>query len=175
MKWILASASPRRKELLRELIPEFEIIPSRAEEIVEGAPPPEQLVQLLAKQKAEDVAKTPEAAGKAVLGSDTVVALDGEIAVGYVGYLGIIDEYEITNVATHPDYRRLGIGSALIGALVEKAERNGILRITLDVRESNAPAIALYEKFGFAPCGKRKSFYSNPREDALVMEWKPNQ
>ncbi len=103
------------------------------------------------------------------------VALDGEIAVGYVGYLGIIDEYEITNVATHPDYRRLGIGSALIGALVEKAERNGILRITLDVRESNAPAIALYEKFGFAPCGKRKSFYSNPRENALVMEWKPNQ
>lgn len=103
------------------------------------------------------------------------VALDGEIAVGYVGYLGVIDEYEITNVATHPDHRRLGIGSTLIGALVKKAKQNGVLRITLDVRESNAPAIALYEKFGFAPCGKRKSFYSNPREDALVMEWKPNQ
>ena len=103
------------------------------------------------------------------------VALDGEIAVGYVGYLGVIDEYEITNVATHPDHRRLGIGSALIGALVKKAKQNGVLRITLDVRESNAPAIALYEKFGFAPCGKRKNFYSNPREDALVMEWKPNQ
>lgn len=78
MKWILASASPRRKELLRELIPEFEIIPSRAEERVEGTPAPERLVQLLAKQKAEDVAGMPEAAGKAVLGSDTVVALDGE-------------------------------------------------------------------------------------------------
>ena len=99
-------------------------------------------------------------------------ALDGHRVVGYVGYLGVIDEYEITNVATHPDYRRQGIGAALIGALLDKAAKNGTARITLDVRESNAPAIALYEKFGFTPCGRRKGFYSSPREDAVVMERK---
>ena len=100
------------------------------------------------------------------------VALDGKTVVGYIGYLGVIDEYEITNVATHPDYQRQGIGTALLAALVEKAKQNGIVRITLDVRESNTPALALYEKFHFSPCGRRKSFYSAPREDAIVMEWK---
>ena len=99
------------------------------------------------------------------------VAFDGDQVVGYIGYLGVIDEYEITNVATHPDHRRQGIGAALIGALMEKAVANGILRLTLDVRESNTPAISLYEKFGFIPCGKRKNFYTKPREDAIVMEW----
>lgn len=97
-------------------------------------------------------------------------ALDGDMVVGYIGYLGVIDEYEITNVATHPDYRRQGIGAALLSALAEKAREQGATRITLDVRQSNAPAIALYEKFNFTPCGIRRNFYSNPRENAVVME-----
>ena len=79
MHWILASASPRRKELLKQLIPAFEIQPATGEEQVEGNPTPAQLVVQLATQKAEEVANTPQAHGKAVLGSDTVVALDGEV------------------------------------------------------------------------------------------------
>ncbi len=79
MEWILASASPRRRELLAELLQSFEILPSQAEEIVEGSPSPETLVKILAKQKAAEVVSRGAAAGKAVIGSDTVVALDGEI------------------------------------------------------------------------------------------------
>ena len=99
-----------------------------------------------------------------------LVALDGERAVGYVGYLCAVDEYEITNVAVDPEYRRRGIGESLLSALLTRARENGIVRVTLDVRVSNTPALALYQKLGFASCGTRKNFYSSPREDAQVME-----
>ena len=97
-------------------------------------------------------------------------AVLGERAVGYVGFLSVLDELEITNVAVHPDHRRQGIGDALIDALIKHAQSIEAVRITLEVRVSNVPAIALYEKFGFVPCGTRKNFYSNPREDAVIME-----
>ena len=79
MQWILASASPRRKELLAELIDNFEIIPSLAEENMEGDFTPEALVKGLAELKAKEVALRPENAGKMVIGSDTVVAFDGKV------------------------------------------------------------------------------------------------
>ena len=79
MEWILASASPRRRELLAELIEEFEVCPSKGEERVEGMPAPEALVKILATQKAKEVASLERAKDKAVLGSDTVVAIDGEV------------------------------------------------------------------------------------------------
>ena len=74
MEWILASASPRRKELLAELIKDFEIIPSQADESVQGYVSPKTLVGYLSAVKAEEVVKRPENAGKIVVGSDTVVA-----------------------------------------------------------------------------------------------------
>ena len=77
MKYVLASASPRRKELLAELISEFEIIPSMADESVQGYNSPHALVRYLASIKAEEVAKRPENAEKIVIGSDTVVAYKG--------------------------------------------------------------------------------------------------
>ena len=79
MQWILASASPRRKELLAELIDEFEIIPSLADENLEGEFTPENLVKALAELKAKEVAIRPENVGKIVIGSDTVVAFDGKV------------------------------------------------------------------------------------------------
>ena len=79
MDWILASASPRRKELLRELLPSFGVIPARGEERADLSLPPEEVVKRLAAHKAEEVALLPEARGKAVLGADTVVALGGKI------------------------------------------------------------------------------------------------
>ena len=79
MKWILASASPRRKELLAELIEEFEIIPSLADENLAGDFTPEMLVKALAELKAKEVASRPENKGKMVVGSDTVVAFDGKV------------------------------------------------------------------------------------------------
>ena len=79
MQWILASASPRRKELLAGLIDKFDIIPSLAEENMEGDLTPEALVKALAELKAKEVALRPENAGKMVIGSDTVVAFDGKV------------------------------------------------------------------------------------------------
>lgn len=79
MKWILASASPRRKELLAEIVDEFDIIPSLADENLEGDFTPEQLVKALAELKAKEVASRPENKGKMVVGSDTVVAFDGKV------------------------------------------------------------------------------------------------
>ena len=81
MQFVLASASPRRKELLKELVQDFEIIPSQADERVEGAPAPKALVAQLAELKAEEVAKRPENEGKIVIGSDTVVAF-GKTVLG---------------------------------------------------------------------------------------------
>lgn len=77
--WILASASPRRKELLAEILPEFEIIPSLADETVTETLSPKQLVEVLATRKAFEVAIRPENEGKFVLGADTVVAYGKEV------------------------------------------------------------------------------------------------
>ena len=79
MTYVLASASPRRKELLAELIKDFEIIPSMADESVQGYSSPKSLVAHLASIKAEEVVKRPENAGKVVIGSDTVVAYKGMV------------------------------------------------------------------------------------------------
>lgn len=95
--------------------------------------------------------------------------VDGAVA-GYIGFLGVLDELEVTNVATHPDFRRRGVGRALVSALLDYARREKFLRVTLEVRASNAPAIALYESLGFTPCGTRKGFYTNPREDGIIYE-----
>ena len=81
MEWILASASPRRRELLAELIPNFTVIPSQADERIEETLAPDKLVLRLAKLKAEEVAFRAENAGKIVVGSDTVVAF-GENVLG---------------------------------------------------------------------------------------------
>lgn len=79
MEWILASQSPRRKELFGEIVEKFEIVPAKGEEDARGESTPENVVKALARQKAKEVAAMPIARGKAVLGADTIVTLDGEI------------------------------------------------------------------------------------------------
>ena len=98
-----------------------------------------------------------------------LVAESGESVLGYVGMMYVLDEGYISNVAVSPDYRRQGIASALIEALLRRAEELRLSFVTLEVRESNAPAIALYETFGFAPVGRRKGYYDAPKEDAILM------
>ena len=97
-----------------------------------------------------------------------VVERDGQ-TVGYVGCQTVLDEGYITNVAVSPDCRRQGVGRALIAALTAAAHTQGLAFVTLEVRASNAPAIALYEGAGFVRVGVRKNFYAAPTEDAVLM------
>ena len=102
-----------------------------------------------------------------------LVAEEDTCVAGYIGSQTVIDESDMMNVAVHPDFRRQGIAEALVKALVEALKERGSHCLTLEVRASNAPAIALYEKLGFVQVGRRKNYYRNPREDALILrkEW----
>jgi len=100
-----------------------------------------------------------------------IVALDKRRVVGYAGMWMIMDEAHITNVAVHPQYRGRRIGLKLMEGLMEWAALRGVDRMTLEVRPSNIAARNLYEGLGFIECGRRKGYYSDNNEDAIVM-WK---
>ena len=91
--------------------------------------------------------------------------------LGYAGVLMVPDESDITKISVRQDRRRKGIGRALLKALQEKMPEHGVRKIFLEVRESNAAAILLYESCGFEKVGIRKKYYSDPAEDALTMVW----
>lgn len=97
-----------------------------------------------------------------------VVEVDGKV-VGYAGLWLIMNEAHITNIAIHPKYRGKGMGKKLVGELIEEILKINIYRITLEVRPSNAAALALYKKFGFVPCGIRPEYYRDNNEDAIIM------
>lgn len=99
-----------------------------------------------------------------------VAELDGKI-VGYAGVWWILDEGHITNVSVDPDYRDRKVATAVIEALIEAAGNEGVDKFTLEVRVSNAPALALYRKFDFKEVGIRKGYYEDNGEDAIIM-WK---
>lgn len=98
-----------------------------------------------------------------------IVAEDEEGNVlGYAGLHVIVDEGYIDNVAVEPDARRHGVASALLDVFCRFGAAN-LAFLSLEVRASNAPAIALYEKHGFVQAGLRKNYYEKPREDAIIM------
>ena len=98
-----------------------------------------------------------------------VCTADSEL-VGYAGLWAIKPEGHITNVAVSPDYRRRGIGSKLIEDLLRQShERFGLTSYTLEVRISNLDAVKLYSRFGFKYAGKRKGYYTDTNEDALLL------
>ena len=102
-----------------------------------------------------------------------VVAVQDNEVVGYIGSQSSVDESDVMNVAVHPDWRRQGIAEQLIENLIGELKNRGSKALMLEVRASNAPAIALYEKLGFRQVGLRKNYYRNPKEDALILrkEW----
>ena len=98
-----------------------------------------------------------------------LVAVEEDVVCGYIGSQSVMGESDMMNVAVNPDFRRKGIGEALVGALSDALKALGNTSLTLEVRASNAPAIALYEKLGFTQVGLRKNYYRNPKEDALIL------
>ena len=97
------------------------------------------------------------------------VAMEGDTVVGYVGSQTVIDESDVMNIAVHPDYRRQGIGEALLETLADALREKGSRGLTLEARVSNTPAVSLYKKAGFLQVGLRKYYYRNPKEDALIL------
>lgn len=102
-------------------------------------------------------------------GTGFVAQDDSGMSLAYVGMTYATDEGSITNVATHPSARRQGLGRSVVSALLQQAAHLSLSSVYLEVRVSNAPAIALYESLGFEAVGTRKNFYRHPTEDALLM------
>lgn len=105
---------------------------------------------------------------KSTAGHYLVAEAGGEI-VGYLGSTLILDEAHITTFGVRPDQRRHHVGERLLLALLNEAVRRQVRRITLEVRESNEPAQALYRKYGFVSLARRKAYYRDNDEDAIVM------
>ena len=95
--------------------------------------------------------------------------------VGYVIAWFVVDEAEIANLAVEPHGRRCGIGSLLLDAAIGAADAKGIRAVFLEVRESNGSARSLYASRGFREVGRRRAYYTHPREDALVLRRQPGQ
>lgn len=103
-----------------------------------------------------------------------IVADDDGKVLGYVGSQTVMDETDMMNIAVHPDFRHQGIATGLVVDLISALKLRGSHCLTLEVRASNEPAKALYEKMGFRMVGRRPGYYQNPREDALILrkEWR---
>ena len=99
----------------------------------------------------------------------TFVAYSEQEVVGFINLGIVLDEANVNNIAVKKGYRRLGIGKALMTAAVDYCRAHRLSLLMLEVRRSNLPAIALYEQFGFQSVGIRKRFYTDPDEDALLM------
>ena len=102
-----------------------------------------------------------------------LVAMDGDHVAAYVGSQTVLGEADIMNVAVDPAYRRQGLARLLLERLQEALTAKGVHSLTLEVRASNEPAIALYSSQGYVQVGRRPNYYHKPKEDALILrkEW----
>ena len=98
------------------------------------------------------------------------VASDGKRVVGYGGVYLILDEGQISNIAVLPSFRGKGLGKRILEQIIDLCRREGCVKITLELRKSNNIARALYEGCGFVAVGERPNFYSNPTENAILMD-----
>ena len=100
-----------------------------------------------------------------------LVAVEDGVVAGYVGSQTVLQEADMMNIAVADTHRRRGIARMLVEELIRQLDA---YQLTLEVRASNSPAIALYEKLGFTQVGLRKNYYYKPKEDALILrkEWK---
>ena len=98
-----------------------------------------------------------------------VAEYEGEFA-GYADIWTVLDEADLNSIAVRVDFRRKGIGDAIMLAMTEILSANGVATINLEVRVSNMPAIKLYKKYGFNECGVRPGYYLDNGEDTLIMK-----
>jgi [ribosomal protein S18]-alanine N-acetyltransferase len=104
-----------------------------------------------------------------------LVAAEGARVVAHAVLWWVADEGELANLAVAPEARRQGIGSLLMDRILAEARAAGLRSIFLEVRASNLGALALYRRRGFREVGRRKDYYSRPREDALILRLEPER
>ncbi|MFO7569216.1 MAG: ribosomal protein S18-alanine N-acetyltransferase [Smithellaceae bacterium] len=98
------------------------------------------------------------------------VVIDGRSRVGgYIIFWMVADEAHLHNLAVRKEFRRQGLARSLMGLMKDIAQQMGIVKMTLEVRETNSQAIALYRKCGFVVKGRRPNYYTDTREAALIM------
>jgi len=97
-------------------------------------------------------------------------AFDGERLVGYIGFSYVLDEGEIRNIAVDPEFRRVSIATQLLEIAEHLARSQSVSAISLEVRESNIAAIALYKRCGYEVLGIRPNYYRAPSENAVIMK-----
>ncbi|MCK5757651.1 MAG: ribosomal protein S18-alanine N-acetyltransferase [Clostridiales bacterium] len=98
-----------------------------------------------------------------------IVGLCKDEVVSYAGLWHVLEESHVTNIAVKKGYRKRGIGKKTINILLDAARKLDVKTVTLEVRESNIAAIGLYEKVGFFKAGRRKKYYTDNFEDAIIM------
>lgn len=106
----------------------------------------------------------PEAAKSA-----SPISPESEILVGISCVWAVLDEAHITILGVHPNYRRQGIGQRLLTGILDVARKRGLERATLEVKASNQAALSLYQKFDFQEAGRRRGYYKDTGEDALIL------
>ena len=113
-----------------------------------------------------------EITGDVTSGGNVYVAVAecGEKKAGYGEIRTVAGEAQVYNIAIAPEFRREGIGEALLRHMIDKAEEDGCTVVTLEVRAGNEAAMALYKKLGFREVGRRKGYYANGGEDAVLMD-----
>jgi ribosomal-protein-alanine N-acetyltransferase len=157
------------------VVPEHKRASALAWKIRTFRPPDEPTIAEILRDSSEAAQWSPESHTKLASspGSVFLVCEANAKPVGFVAGRQLGDEGEILNIAVRPDYRRKGIASALLMAALDEFRRSAIARIFLELRESNLPARALYERHGFLPAGRRKGYYLHPAEDAICMRKEP--
>ncbi len=91
------------------------------------------------------------------------------VLIGYIGSQSVLGEADMMNVAVAPAARRQGVARALVEQLIGRLSERNVTSLALEVRVSNDAARALYDSLGFVPVGRRKNYYVNPKEDALIL------
>ena len=128
-------------------------------------------VQAILANSREAAQWSSEAIGHALAaspGHHFVCIVDGAVA-GFISSRRIAVEAEILNLAVKPEFRRQGLGQALVHVVLERFCRDGALQVFLEVRESNHGAISFYRQLGFREIGRREAYYSDPPEAAFVL------
>lgn len=120
----------------------------------------------VAPWSADEITKDVTAGGNVYV----AVALADDERAGYAEIRMIAGEAQIYNIAIASEFRRKGIGEALLRHLIDKADADGCKLVTLEVRSGNEAAMELYKKLGFREVGRRKGYYAKGGEDAVLMD-----